>query len=104
MCVLITVVANHVLFTPFTGKVDLFLTFTKAVFVRLGCFIRALVTGNARFIFRALFIFGQDGTAACIAQLMWTFPKRMTNRNARIKDETITLPFAFGLWHLFQVF
>jgi hypothetical protein len=47
-----------VLFTPFTGKADLFLTFTKAIFVRLGCFIRALMTGNAVFIFWALFIFG----------------------------------------------
>jgi hypothetical protein len=73
MCVLITVVANHVLITPFTCQTDLFLTFTKAVFVRLGCFIRALMTGNAMFIFWALFIFGQDRTAAGIAQLMWAF-------------------------------
>ena len=101
---LIPVVANHVLFATFTCQTDLFLTLTKAVFIRLGCFNRALMTGNAVFIFWALFIFGQDWTAAGIAQLMWALLKRMTNRNARIKDETITLPFAFGLWYLFQVF
>jgi hypothetical protein len=55
---LVSIIPSHVLFTPFTGKADLFLTFTKAGFVRFVCFIRALMTGNAVFIFWALFIFG----------------------------------------------
>ena len=92
------------LLTAFPRKTNLLLPLAKAVFVCFTGFMRALVASNAVLVFRTLFVCGQDRAAAGKAQLMRPFLKLMPNRDPRIKDETLAIPFAVRLRHLFKVF
>jgi hypothetical protein len=90
--------------SPLGGQTHLLLPFTEThlcLFIRL---VNALVAAYPMFIFGARFVFWQDWTAACKAQLVWAFFQSMTDRNPPIKNKTFALPAALFCGHVFQVF
>ncbi len=91
-------------FAPGPRQFDLFLTLTEAGAVFIAELIDALMALHAGFELVAFDIFGCDGTAAGMAELMWAFFQAMSDRDAPVEDEAFAIPFAVPFRHLFEVF
>lgn len=91
-------------FAAAAGEFNLFLAFAKSGFVCFRCFANALMATDADSEFRAFQVFGKQGTAAGVAQLMRADLQSVTDTDAVVEDKTVALPRALFLGHLFKVF
>src|SRR6056297_4010907 len=86
------------------GQGHLFLALAKPGLVGLRRFLRAEVAGHTLFIVGVAHVLGQDRAAAGMAKTVRPLAQPVAHRDSAIKHETLTLPRALILRHLFEVF
>lgn len=80
------------------------LAFAEAGAVLVAGFGQALVAAYAFLEFRAVAVFGGKGAAAGVAQTVFALLQAMTQADALVKDETLTLPEALLGGDVLKVF